>query len=330
MEKEEKKAVLPNVLKVAVTRDDNPKDFKVGMYVHFDWLKELFNIYFDNEEYKNTTLANLYTDLCDKVIEQCTKELTADFGIISGAVKPKKSGLDLTLKRISELLTENEQLKSDLRDMKASHATLSELLMQKDDEIEKLRSGEVEYKSGIKDGVYVVFKDGSYSSWKDTKEELSKLDKKNVECLGIVWNNHTFGVELHDLIRKVNLLEVDSDGANPITSVSPSQNAFEALFDFNPVYHTKCLRQTSLSFCLPKGKYIPTVGQFAAIYNFIGDLSEALEAVGGDSLFDGDYWTSNRWNEDWFYCVSMEHRNFETKSGSVKEANVRLVTDFNI
>lgn len=132
----------------------------------------------------------------------------------------------------------------------------------------------------IKDGIYIIYKDGSYELFnrKNKKEKVSKiglvLGEKKI-CIGLK-NKGTF------------YLTNNEDNERNRRYFDDSIDAFS---DWNGYVNTKYIKSVGTDIPLNKGEFIPSIGQIGFINLFLKSINEALIYVGGEKI-KGRYWSS--------------------------------------
>lgn len=80
----------------------------------------------------------------------------------------------------------------------------------------------------------------------------------------------------------------------------------------------------ALDACAEYG-WLPSGGEMALIFANKESVNEMLEALGGDTIGDGRYWTSQRFSNDRMWSCDMEDGTFGIALGTASEACVRAV-----
>ena len=104
----------------------------------------------------------------------------------------------------------------------------------------------------------------------------------------------------------------------------------EALNDFDMKSCTEHLRKAGIAFELDADLYIPTVGQFAAMYLFRAELNKALEMVGGTPMKEGVYWASSEYSAWVSWYVSFDSGNVYNWNVKYSDGYVRPCTAFEL
>ena len=149
----------------------------------------------------------------------------------------------------------------------------------------------------IEDGVYIVEKGFLPRRFEDF---AGVQNPKECDVM-VSYHGHKWIVAKEDL--KGDELPLFSDDSHPEDTSSFYKCEIEALNDFDMKSCTEHLRKAGIAFELDADLYIPTVGQFAAMYLFRAELNKALELVGGTSMKEGVYWTSSEVNAGYSWNV---------------------------
>lgn len=117
------------------------------------------------------------------------------------------------------------------------------------------------------------------------KDDVDNHDNENLEVV-VIHQNGAFIVSKHDT-EKFSL-----ETKNP-TNIYVSEEC-KAVFDFDGKENTELLIKAGLYIELPKGTYIPALGEKVVMCRNIEEVNECLKLVGGDELdMDSYYWTSS-------------------------------------
>lgn len=138
----------------------------------------------------------------------------------------------------------------------------------------------------IKNGVYVVYQDGSYEVFN------GKNSKENISMIGIAQDGHTFGVPLdHDYGRHP-LLKNEFNEYN-----EHCKEEVDAMLNWDFVGETEHLKKLGLAFDLKDGHYLPTMPVFLAQYAERMQLNKALSYADAEEIdFSVSRWFSQRYN----------------------------------
>ena len=93
------------------------------------------------------------------------------------------------------------------------------------------------------------------------------------------------------------------------------------LIDF---YHAQKKEVPALDACAEYG-WLPSGGEMALIYANKTAINEVLESLGGTSIGDGRYWTSQRFSNDRMWSINMADGTFGVALGTASVAGVRAV-----
>ena len=142
----------------------------------------------------------------------------------------------------------------------------------------------------IKDGVYIIYKDGSYELFngENKKDDVSKI--------GLVMGEKKIAIGLKD------------KGGYSLTNDNDDEecgkyydNSIDAISDWDGEKNTEHIKSIGTDIPLDDGEFIPSVWQIGFINLFLKSVNEALKYVGGEKL-EGYYWTSTEGSpEDAWY-----------------------------
>ena len=173
--------------------------------------------------------------------------------------------------------------------------------------------------SGIRCLVYQV-KDG------ETKVAETLDDGWDAEGIALVdSNDETLLVvaltELQLTFGGENSEDLEEDVAIPsMTSMDGEQrSAFLLAFYQIAEMSVPALEESSVFGWLPSG------GEMALIYANKNAINEKIEAIGGDTIGDGKYWTSQRFSNDRMWSCNMADGTFGIALGTASVAGVRPV-----
>lgn len=150
----------------------------------------------------------------------------------------------------------------------------------------------------IEDGVYIVEKGFLPRRFEDG---VGVQNLKECDVM-VSYHGHKWVVAKENL--KGDELPLFSDDSHPEDTSSLYKREIEALNDFDMKSCTEHLRKAGIAFELDTDLYIPTAGQFAAMYLYQKELDKALEMVGGTPMKEEVYWSSSEigayysWNVD--------------------------------
>jgi len=154
----------------------------------------------------------------------------------------------------------------------------------------------------IKNGVYVVYQDGSYEVFN------GKNRKENVAMIGIAHDGHTFGVPLDHNYGRHSLLK------NECAAIDEHcKDEVDALLNWDFVGETEYLKKLGLAFELSDGHYLPTMPVFLAQYAERMQLNKALSYVDVKEIdFSVPRWFSQRYNvyNVWFFYGTYRTLNY--------------------
>lgn len=138
----------------------------------------------------------------------------------------------------------------------------------------------------IKDGVYIIYKDGSYELFngENKKDDVSKI--------GLVMGEKKIAIGLKD------------KGGYSLTNDNDDEecgkyydNSIDAISDWDGEKNTEHIKSIGTDIPLDDGEFIPSAGQISFVNLFLKSVDEALEYVGGEKL-EGYYWTSTEFSAD--------------------------------
>ena len=115
--------------------------------------------------------------------------------------------------------------------------------------------------------------------------------------------------------------DLEEDIASPsMTSMDGAQrSAFLLAFYQIAEMNVPALEESSVFGWLPSG------GEMALIYANKDAINEKIEAIGGDTIGDGKYWTSQRFSNDRMWSCNMADGTFGIALGTASVAGVRPV-----
>lgn len=181
--------------------------------------------------------------------------------------------------------------------------------------------------STIKDGVYVVYEDGTSSLFDGTN------DKNDVKYIGVRFGNKSINIALHDLGGDEAEFQFVKDGFkckehSDCYTCDRDINCFE---DFNGALNTERIGkeiETEIPLDLLGGtEYIPSMGEWGIIMMFASMVNKALEYVGG-SLIKGWYWSSTEHSQDNAWVVNFSSGVTSNYGGKCYSYSVRAVAAF--
>ena len=138
----------------------------------------------------------------------------------------------------------------------------------------------------IKDGVYIIYKDGSYELFngENKKDDVSKI--------GLVMGEKKIAIGLKD------------KGGYSLTNDNDDEecgkyydNSIDAISDWDGEKNTEHIKSIGTDIPLDDGEFIPSVWQICFINLFLKSVNEALKYVGGEKL-EGYYWTSTEYSPE--------------------------------
>lgn len=114
---------------------------------------------------------------------------------------------------------------------------------------------------------------------------------------------------------------LEEDVASPSMTGMDGEQRSSFLIDF---YHAQKKEVPALDACAEYG-WLPSGGEMALIYANKTAINEVLESLGGTSIGDGRYWTSQRFSNDRMWSINMADGTFGIALGTASVAGVRAV-----
>ena len=154
-----------------------------------------------------------------------------------------------------------------------------------------------------KDGVYLIYDNGSYAPF------TGDNPKENIKSVGVVFQGHSFAVALNDLPKQYALVR-DTDKCERESPLYKGD--IDSIFDWDAEVHTKHIVEVGTDIPLKDGEFIPTSAMLVAMYRLRGDLNKALVYAGGEALeTDEYYWSSSEFsaNNSWLLYFSYGNLN---------------------
>lgn len=178
-------------------------------------------------------------------------------------------------------------------------------------------------KDTAQNGVYLVYKDGSY---KPFTGDNKTSDAKDVKYIGVVYDGHAFCVSLKHL-GSFPLREI-VDYSRPYNDPHFVDFA-EAILGWDCVEKTKYIQKVGTSIPLEDGEYIPSLPMLAVMSSLLHPLSRAMKFVGGELFKFGSYWSCAE--RDCFegYTLDMSDGEIEVDSKN-NRCHIRPVALFDI
>ena len=168
----------------------------------------------------------------------------------------------------------------------------------------------------IKDGVYIIYKDGSYELFngENKKDDVSKI--------GLVMGEKKIAIGLKD--KGGYFLTNDNDDEE---CGKYYDNSIDAISDWDGEKNTEHIKSIGTDIPLDDGEFIPSVCQIGFINLFLKSVNEALKYVGGEKL-EGYYWTSTEYSAEdaWILSLSDGYLGWDTKAST--RGHVRAVSAF--
>lgn len=115
--------------------------------------------------------------------------------------------------------------------------------------------------------------------------------------------------------------DLEEDVASPSMSSMDGEQRSAFLIEF---YQRKEKAVPALSACAEYG-WLPSGGEMALIFANKDAINAVLETLGGDTLGNGKYWTSQRFSNDRMWSCNMADGTFGIALGTASVAAVRAV-----
>ena len=169
----------------------------------------------------------------------------------------------------------------------------------------------------IKDGVYIIYKDGSYELFngENKKDDVSKI--------GLVMGEKKIAIGLKD--KGVYSLTNDYDDEE---WGEYYDNSIDAISDWDGEKNTEHIKSIGTDIPLDDGEFIPSAGQIGFINLFLKSVNEALKYVVGEKL-EGYYWTSTELSAEGAWLLDLNDGHLNGWHAKASERNhVRAVSAF--
>lgn len=168
----------------------------------------------------------------------------------------------------------------------------------------------------IKDGVYIIYKDGSYELFngENKKDDVSKI--------GLVMGEKKIAIGLKD--KGVYSLTNDYDDED---CGNYYDNSIDANSDWDGEKNTEHIKSIGTDIPLDDGEFIPSAGQIGFVNLFLKSVYEALEYVGGEEL-EGYYWTSTEGSAEYAWLLHLSDGNLYWDAKASYRSHVRAVSAF--
>lgn len=135
------------------------------------------------------------------------------------------------------------------------------------------------------DGVYIIYKDGSYQKFDGSNP------KENVLKIGVKMGSHSLAISLNQIDEEFSLM-CERDEYKSHKEIY-TEGRILAQEDFNGKSNTEYLKEFGCNVPLEDGEYIPACGEMMIIAMNFTSVNEALAYVGGDTFLKDYYWTSS-------------------------------------
>ena len=171
----------------------------------------------------------------------------------------------------------------------------------------------------IKDGVYIIYKDGSYELFNGENK------KDGVSKIGLVMGEKKIAIGLKD--KGVYSLTNDYDDEE---CGKYYDNSIDAISDWDGEKNTEHIKSIGTNIPLDDGEFIPSAGQIGFINLFLKSVNESLEYVGGEKL-EGYYWTSTEYSAEYawgLYLGDGHLNNWNTNVSLHTPGRIRTVSAF--
>ena len=182
--------------------------------------------------------------------------------------------------------------------------------------------GDEEAAVEAKDGVYIIYDNGSYAPFTGGSNP-----KENIKSVGVVFQGHSFAVALKDLPEQYALVRdiYECEKDSPLY-----KGEVDAIFDWDAEAYTKHIVEAGTDIPLKDGEIIPTAAMLVAMYRMREQLNKALEYAGGEPMKTNDYyWSSSEYGQSgsWILKFGNGHLSHNHKYG---RDYVRPCTAFNL
>ena len=180
------------------------------------------------------------------------------------------------------MMTENQKIRLDLLNRFSSVCEAKKAY--------EFVMGDEEPVVETKDGVYLIYDNGSYAPF------TGDNSKENIKSIGVVFQGHSFAVALKDLPKQCALVR-DTEKCDIDSPLYKGE--IDSIFDWDAEAHTKHIVEAGTDIPLKDGEFIPTAAMLVAMYRLKEDLNKALEYAGGEALkYDDYYWSSSEGSQN--------------------------------
>ena len=185
------------------------------------------------------------------------------------------------------MMTENQKIRIDLLNRFSSVCEAKKAY--------EFVMGDEEAAVEAKDGVYIIYDNGSYAPF------TGGNPKENIKSVGVVFQGHSFAVALNDLPKKYALVR----DIGKCERHSPLyKGEIDSIFDWDVEAYTKHIVEAGTDIPLKDGELIPTAAMLVAMYRLREGLNKALVYAGGEALKTDDYyWSSSETSAGGSWCL---------------------------
>lgn len=200
------------------------------------------------------------------------------------------------------MITENQKIRLDLLNRFSSVCEAKKAY--------EFVMGDEEAAVEAKDGVYIIYDNGSYAPF------TGGNPKENIKSVGVVFQGHSFAVALTDLPKQYALVR-DTEKCERESPLYKGE--IDSIFDWDAEEHTKHIVEAGTDIPLKDGEFIPTAAMLVAMYRMREQLNKALEYAGGEPMKTDDYyWSSSEGSAgiSWILNFSYGSSYGDSKYGS--------------
>lgn len=211
------------------------------------------------------------------------------------------------------MMTENQKIRLDLLNRFSSVCEAKKAY--------EFVMGDEEAAVETKDGVYLIYDNGSYAPF------TGDNSKEHIKSIGVVFHGHSFAVALNDLHDQYDLVR-DTEKCECESPLYKGE--IDSIFDRDAEAHTKHIVEAGTDIPLKDGEFIPTAAMLVAMYRLREDLNKALVYAGGEALKTDDYyWSSSEVNANVSWGLYFGNGNL-SNYGKYGSSYVRPCTAFEL
>lgn len=171
------------------------------------------------------------------------------------------------------------------------------------------------------DGIYLMQEYGKPILF--TGQDITDKAKKECTGIGVKLGRKSLVVALSDAADGNNELTKERGGSRFITRYH------EAVTDWAGKENTDSIGENlHEDITLNDGEFIPSLGQLYFILLHFDALNEALEAVGGEAIYDGWYWSSTEYSATNAWRLYLYDGYALTSTKATSQYRVRAVSAF--